>query len=340
MGLIELKKRFNPRRLYSDEASGTKIEVDGVFLRVDDSLLDQKSTMFRGNLMTSSKLIIDIEDLLQDPSIIRSARVSTGRDSKIVDEKATGLIKSLYSGNHSTPFEGGVQFRLKVTVPICHAEPFFQLMGSENEFSTRYSEYKVEEKPFFMPPGLGEQEQKIYQEVHGASRLLYKHYVDSGVAREQARFALIYSFFTEFFFTVSERHLLELLSLEKNSLTPQFFWSIRDNIIKNIISDWVPWSADVIAENPYTIWTNYYPEGYSISEMEECVKQILLTAANPVDNIGEVALLNVNGSEHIMKLGVWTNPNPRRGFGHASMTFLAKMPIFVYRQWVRHRYGS
>ncbi len=33
-------------------------------------------------------------------------------------------------------------------------------------------------------------------------------------------------------------------------------------------------------------------------------------------------------------------PNPIKGLGHGSMTFLMKMPIHVFRQWVRHRQGT
>ena len=338
--LIGLKKRFNPRRLYEDEPSATKIEVDGVFLRIDDSLLEQKTAMYPGDNFLGHTFTVDIEDLLQDPSIIRSARVSTGRDSKAVDEKSIGLIKSLHSGKHDTPFEGGVEFRLKVTVPICLAEPFFQMMGSHNEFSTRYSEYNVEEKPFFVPPGFVERDVEIYHDVHKASRELYKYFLDFGVAREQARFALIYSFFTEFYWTVSLRHLLELMSLEWNPLTPELFWGIRDNVIGKILKDWTPWAWDVKTETGNVLPTIYFLEGFSASEMDGKITDIFESSGHGVDNIGTFAITNVYGNDELMKLGVWTNPNPRRGFGHAGMTILAKMPIFVYRQWVRHRYGS
>ena len=112
--LAVLKQRFNPRREY--KVSHTKIEVDGAFVRFDDDWG-----------FKDDKAIVPLEDFLQDPAVIRSARVSTGRDAKEVNEKAEGLIGALYRNKHVTPFEGSVIFRLRVEPPICFAQSFFQL---------------------------------------------------------------------------------------------------------------------------------------------------------------------------------------------------------------------
>src|SRR3972149_1390708 len=178
MGLEELKSRFNPRRTYEDAARGITIEVDGVFVRVDEALAAQKGR---------ESFEIPTEDLLQDPSIIRSARVSTGRDTKAVDEKAAGLIGSLYEGSHETPLEGGVVFRLKVTTPICYAQPFFQLRYSHNEFSGRYS---VIDGDFYTPVCAQKNPEilRVFQEAEADSRNIYKKLLEAGGAREEGRF--------------------------------------------------------------------------------------------------------------------------------------------------------
>ncbi|PIV13260.1 thymidylate synthase (FAD) [Candidatus Jorgensenbacteria bacterium CG03_land_8_20_14_0_80_38_39] len=334
MGNLDvLKKRFNPRRFYRDETTGTEIEVDGAFVRIDPSLESQRG---------KEVIEIPLEDLLQDPAVIRSARVSTGRDTKDINEKAGRLIEKLYSGHHETPFEGGVTLRLKVITPICYAEPFFQLPLSHNERSLRYSAYNFETEHFFIPPVYRAKQWivPVYEEGERESQKLYQFFLSQGVSREQARFALLFRFFTEFYWTVSLRHLLEILSWEPNVLTPAAFWSIRDNLIAQIIKDWTPWTADVVFEKPRLTPTNF---GLShSSEIIEAMLETLKKQAQKEDvvSIGSIWFLPVCGNDEILKLGVLTNPNPRRGFGHASMTFLLNIPIFVYRQWVRHRYGA
>ena len=114
----QLIGQFRPHRHY--QAQGISLEVDGAFLRVDETLESQRG---------QKTLEIETEDLLQDLAIVRSARVSTDR----------GLINALYRDRHETPFEGGVVFRLKITTPICYAQPFFQIFASHNEFSGRYN---------------------------------------------------------------------------------------------------------------------------------------------------------------------------------------------------------
>lgn len=322
--LAELKKSFNPKRKYSDN-NGTTIEVDGVFVRVDESLEQQ-----RGAEVYS----INAEDLLQDPPVIRSARVSTGRDSKEVDEKAKGMIGALYSGRHETPFEGGAVFRLRVETPICFAQPFFQLPYSHNEFSGRYS---IIDGDFYTPKNISSLALFYYQENEQKCQRVYKELLDMGVAREQARFALPFRFFTKFYWTVSLRHLLEVLSLEANNLTTPGFWGIRDNILKKIVQDWTPWAYEKAEETKrcvQTKWADSDDTGALIATRKErSLKQFK-------NEVGSVDLLNISGDDALMMLGVKTQPNPRRGFGHASMTFLMEVPIFVHRQWVRHRYGS
>lgn len=322
--LAELKARFNPKRRY--ECDGFVIEVDAVFLRIDDDLeksVDKKN----------GTLEIKLEDILQDPSIIRSARVSTGRDLKDVNEKAEGLIGALYKGRHETPFEGGVMFRLKVTTPISTAQPFFQLYGSHNEFSGRYS---VIDGDFYVPyyAKINLEIAEIFEQSEKESNAIYRELLEMGVANEQARFALPFRFFTKFYWTVSLRHILELLSLEKNKATPEEFWTMRDEILEKLIKDWTPWTYDEYRKNNKKIPTQWIEE-----EGADPLQGVIMKQTS-IENIGDLALIDVYGTEKLLRLGVRTKPNPRKGFGHAGMSFFMGVPIFVHRQWVRHRYGA
>ena len=322
--LTELKGLFNPKRKYSDD-NGTVIEVDGVFVRVDEDLEKQRGL---------EQYSISAEDFLQDPPVIRSARVSTGRDSKEVDEKAKGMIGALYGGRHETPFEGGVVFRLRVETPICFAQPFFQLPYSHNEFSGRYS---IIDGDFYTPKNIPSFALSMYHANEERCQRDYKELLDMGVAREQARFALPFRFFTKFYWTVSLRHLLEILSLEPNNLTVPDFWSIRDNILKRIIKDWTPWAYEKTEETKRCVRTKWADD----DKARELIGLIKGRSLKRFENeIGSIHLVNVSGDDDLLRLGIKTQPNPRRGFGHASMTFLMEVPIFVHRQWVRHRYGS
>lgn len=325
--LKTLKERFNPHRCY--EYENMRLDVDGVFVRIDED-----GFVSSGD---GQAYIISTEDLLQDSSVIRSARVSTGRDTEIINEKAAGLIGALYRDEHNTPFEGGVIFRFRVKVPIYTAQPFFQLPYAHNEQSGRYS---VLDRPYAIPLYVVRSSNsdvlKIFEEAEQDAQSTYKFFLSRNVAKEQARFAHLYRFFTEFYWTISLRHILELLSLEKNSLAPQEFWCFRDNILNRVVQDWTPWTYDKYKENSKSYKTLWHQEIDQEKQLD-----LILPEGPKMDiyNIGSICVVSSNINEEFIKLGVQTGPNPKRGLGHGVVTFAMEMPIFVYRQWVRHRYG-
>lgn len=330
-----LRKMFHPRKQYDLPEYGIRVSVEGIFIQVTDEMCVQIDAD-----NSPEVLQVHIEDILQDPNAIRSARVSTGRDTDAVNDKAQGLINYLYRDHHETPYEGGVVFKMKVRTPINYAEPFFQLPWAHNEASGRYKTYD-EAQGFSIPAGLSSEAQDIYRIAHDDSIAVYRKFVAEGMAKEQARFALPYAFFTEFYWTVSLRHLLELMTLEKNDLAPGAFWETRDRILGKIVEEWAPWSYQAFKDNPRSIPTHYPNAGLDRQNLGEAVKDIWRGALHwaNVGYVGRVVLVDTWGSDELMKLGAWTGPNPRRGFGHAGMTLFAEVPIFVYRQWVRHRYS-
>ena len=319
MGLEDLKKQFNPQ--YSYKNNIFSVEVKGVFVTINEDIADR---FYHGNVE------IPIEDFLQDPQIIRSARVSTGRDTKEVNERAGKLIPDLYGGHHETPFEGGVMFKLRVKAPICYARKFFQLHSTHNEFSSRYS---VIDEDLFIPDyaSSSEETRLVFEESAKDGLDTYNSLLKMNVAKEQSRFALPYRYFTKFYWTISLRHLLELLSFEECDNDP--FWTVRP-LIEQMLKDWTPWTYEAYREKKHTIPTLWKNDIESIS----CSP--IVDSYDNVKNIGEISLISVDVDERLFKHTIKTTPDPRRGLAFGSMVFSLRIPIFVYRQWVRHRNGK
>ena len=176
--------------------------------------------------------------LADDLSVVNGARVSFARRKEEMDESDEGLIRFLMRERHGTPFEHNA-FRFHVRCPIFVAREWFRhRVGSFNEFSMRYARASDE---FYVPdaedvrtqvgkPGaysfepvpdeLAEQTREKLQEVYDAAFQTYEELVEAGVAREVARAALPVGAYTEFYWTVNARSLMNFISL-RNSETAQ-----------------------------------------------------------------------------------------------------------------------
>ena len=176
--------------------------------------------------------------LADDLSVVNGARVSFARRKEELDESDEGLIRFLMRERHGTPFEHNA-FRFHVRCPIFVAREWFRhRVGSFNEFSMRYARASDE---FYVPdaedvrtqvgkPGaysfepvsdeLAEQTREKLQEVYDAAYQTYEELVEAGVAREVARAALPVGAYTEFYWTVNARSLMNFISL-RNSETAQ-----------------------------------------------------------------------------------------------------------------------
>ena len=176
--------------------------------------------------------------MADDLSVVNGARVSFARRKEEMDESDEGLIRFLMRERHGTPFEHNA-FRFHVRCPIFVAREWFRhRVGSFNEFSMRYARASDE---FYVPdaddvrtqvgkPGsysfepvsdeLAEQTREKLQEVYDAAYQTYEELVEAGVAREVARAALPVGAYTEFYWTVNARSLMNFISL-RNSETAQ-----------------------------------------------------------------------------------------------------------------------
>ena len=169
--------------------------------------------------------------MADDLSVVNAARVSFARRREEVDDADAGLIRFLMRDRHGTPFEHNA-FRFHIRCPIFVAREWFRhRIGSFNEFSMRYAkatdDFYVPEpddvrsqvgKPgaySFEPvePELAERTREELRAVYHAAYDAYARLVEQGVARELARSVLPVGAYTEFYWTVNARALMNFVSL-------------------------------------------------------------------------------------------------------------------------------
>ena len=169
--------------------------------------------------------------MADDLSVVNGARVSFARHKTELDESDHGLIRFLMRERHASPFEHAV-FRYHIRCPIFVAREWVRHRWSSfNEFSMRYAKATDD---FYLPepedvrtqvgkPGaysfepvddaLAEQTRTELQEVYDHAYATYERLVEAGVARELARLAMPVGAYTEFYWTVNARSLMNFVSL-------------------------------------------------------------------------------------------------------------------------------
>src|SRR4029079_2295562 len=169
--------------------------------------------------------------MASDLSVVNAARVSFARRKDAMEEGDAGLIRFLMRERHGTPFEHNA-FRFHIRAPIFVAREWFRhRIGSFNEFSMRYAKATDD---FYVPapedvrsqvgkPGaysfepvsdeVAEVTRTKLQAVYETAYLAYEQLAELGVARQLARCALPVGAYTEFYWTINARSLMNFLSL-------------------------------------------------------------------------------------------------------------------------------
>jgi thymidylate synthase (FAD) len=169
--------------------------------------------------------------MASDLSVVNGARVSFARHKQEMDDSDAGLIRFLMRERHGTPFEHNA-FRFHIRCPIFVAREWFRhRVGSFNEFSMRYAkateDFYVPEaddvrsqvgKPGAysfepVPQDVAATTRERLREIYEAAYETYERLVELGVARELARAALPVGAYTEFYWTVNARSLMNFISL-------------------------------------------------------------------------------------------------------------------------------
>ncbi len=192
-----------------------------------------------------------------DGAVVQAARVSLGQGMK-TPERDRRLINYLMEHEHGTPFEHSV-FKFHIKCPIFVAREWFRhRMASYNEISQRYVEVQEE---FYVPERLRKQSPKNKQasefaefeneeeilktirEAYKGAFSVYRKLLNYGVARELARIVLPLGTYTQFYWTVNSRSLMNFLRLR---MAEDAQYEIREyaKVIYLIFKEKMPWTAE------------------------------------------------------------------------------------------------
>jgi len=195
--------------------------------------------------------------MADDVSVVNSARVSFGKKIETLSAADKGLINFLMREKHGTPFEHN-SFRFHVRCPIFVAREWFRhRIGSFNEFSGRYAEFSPEA---YVPaledirsqvgkPGAYSFEKvddfvaisarEIIEESYNRAFVNYEDLLKLGVAKEVARTVIPVGAFTEFYWTVNARSLMNFISL-RNDDNAQYEIRMLAKEVELIFADLMP----------------------------------------------------------------------------------------------------
>ena len=203
-----------------------------------------------------------------DLSVVNAARVSFGTRKDFLDESDVGLIKFLMKNRHGTPFEHNF-FRFHIKTPIFVAREWFRhRIGSFNEFSMRYA---VPSLDFYLPEvdkfrtQVGKPGSYTFEQMDNSNGELeyirlamadvcqhaedvYEQLLESGVAKELARIILPVNTYTEFYWSVNARALINFISLRN---APEAMLEIREfaEVIEDIFSRCMPVTYEAFLES-------------------------------------------------------------------------------------------
>lgn len=196
-----------------------------------------------------------VEFMGGDQGVVDSARVSYGGKSKGAEQDRK-LIVYLLKHSHMTPFEHSV-FKFHVSCPIFVMRQWIRhRMASYNEISARYTEMKDE---FYIPSAWRAQDLKNKQgsvktpelDHHAmtarfkaqveASLKCYRELLSAGAAREMARMILPVNLYTQFYWTINARSLMNFIILRADAHAQ---WEIQQyaQVLARFFAQKMPWT--------------------------------------------------------------------------------------------------
>jgi thymidylate synthase (FAD) len=204
--------------------------------------------------------------MADDLSVANSARVSFAKRKDVLDESDEGLIRFLMRDRHGTPFEHNA-FRFHVRCPLFVAREWFRhRVGSFNEESARYHQL---EGDFYVPaaddvrsqvgkPGAytfgpvdAETAAGVREDLaahYERAYRLYQELIDRGIAKELARCVLPMGTFTQFYWTVNARSLMNFLSL-RNAPTAQYEIRRYADVLETFFAELMPVTYGAFVQN-------------------------------------------------------------------------------------------
>ncbi len=191
-----------------------------------------------------------------DQAVVQAARVSFGKGAAD-PERDHKLLDFLLANRHETPFEHSV-FKFHIKCPIFVARQWFRhRIASYNEISGRYATMQEE---FCLPDHLRTQKTRNYRydllaetdneelrarmaSFYQSAYELYQQLLDRGVAKEHARIVLPLSLYTQFYWTINARSLMNFLSLRTDEHA-QYEIRLYAEAIAGIFAEKMPWTSE------------------------------------------------------------------------------------------------
>lgn len=212
------------------------------------------------------KGFIELIDFMgSDLRAVEAARVSfqKGISSQNRDKK---LIDYLMENGHESPFEH-ILFTFRVKAPMFVARQWFRhRISSFNEISGRYSVIKHE---FYYPRQMrkqdkinrqgslfgfsDEKESQTIDIIKNQTESCYASYeklLQQGVAREMARMVLPLNIYTQWYWTINVRSLMNFLNLRADSHA-QYEIQEYAKVIAKIFHKKCPWTYDAFISYCY-----------------------------------------------------------------------------------------
>lgn len=199
-----------------------------------------------------------------DDAVVQSARVSFGTGTK-GEEKDRKLINYLIKHHHETPFEHAV-FKFHIKCPIFVARQWFRhRWASYNEISGRYTTFDEGEMhlpdQLRMPDAVNKQGSTGRMDPAVEADLLaqmathqketwdlYEHLIEAGVAKEIAREVLPLSLYTQFYWTVNARSLMNFMHLRADHHA-QYEIRLYAVAFLDVFREKMPWTYEAFMEH-------------------------------------------------------------------------------------------
>ena len=221
-----------------------------------------------------NKGFVRLVDIMGDDSaIVQAARTSYGTGTKSYEEDKK-LIRYLLRNKHTSPFEM-VELKFHIKLPIFVARQWIRhRTANVNEFSGRYSEMRDE---FYIPELEDVRNQSTTNKQGRSDTILdsessssfvesvknsqtdlfkeYKHYIDTGIARELSRINLPLSIYTEWYWKIDLHNLFHFLKLRMDKHA-QYEIRCYAEAIAEILKEKVPIAYEAFED--YTLNSMYF----------------------------------------------------------------------------------
>ncbi len=207
-----------------------------------------------------------IDKMGTDLTVVNAARVSFAKRSEEWEDDHASLVNFMMRERHGSPFEH-MLMTLLVKCPIFVAREWFRhRISSFNEWSGRYSKLEPE---FYLPESENVRTQigkpgayrfDVIEEaragkaredigwVYEQAWETYETLLEDGVAKEIARVVLPVGIYTQFYWTINARSLMNFLNL-RAAETAQYEIRVYANAVEKIFADLWPFTHEAFVAN-------------------------------------------------------------------------------------------